>query len=200
MKAALIRRALPRAAIHAAVGIVVLICLYLLPRPVFLILLCVGTIGILTLDLVRLRLPVLGERLYTFFAPVLRGGEASRITGATYFLIGSLVSVLAFPRDIAILAILFLSLGDSSAAIIGIWKGRVRLWGKSLEGDAACLVVCLAISLLFASISGRPALTVALVGAVFAAIFQALPLPINDNLTIPIGSGLAMLAANSLVI
>jgi glycerol-3-phosphate acyltransferase PlsY len=199
VKAAPVRRALPRAAFHAAIGIVAAACLYLLSKSLVLVLLGLGTVVFFAIDLARLNLPGLRRRFAAWFAPFLRREEDSRLTGASYYLIGCLVSVLAFPRDIAILAILFLSLGDPAATLFGMWQGRVRLWGKSLEGNAACLVVCLVISLLVAGISGSPVLLAAVAGAVTAAFFQALPLPLNDNLTIPIGSGLVMLAVSALV-
>jgi dolichol kinase len=37
-----------------------------------------------------------------------------------------------------------------------------------------------------------PPLIVAVIGAVSAALFHALPIRVNDNLTIPIGSALTM--------
>jgi dolichol kinase len=199
MKPTPVYHALPRAVVHAAVGLVIVVCFYFLPRLIALVLLAVGTAGVVTLDLVRLQLPVLGERLYTFFEPVLRGGEASRPTGASYYLIGSLVSLLLFPRDIAFLAILFLALGDSAAAVFGSWKGRIRYRGKSLEGDVACLVICLAIAFLVPRVLEGPGIAVAITGAVVAALFQALPLPVNDNLTIPIGSGLSMIIVGVMI-
>jgi dolichol kinase len=187
-----VKRSLRRASVHFAVGAVILACWYILTEPVFFILLVAGTAGVLTLDLVRLRLPALSERLYAFFEPVLRGGEARRVTGATYFLIGCLVCLFLFPGDIAVLAVLFLSLGDPAAAVFGAWKGRTRCWGKSLEGDAACLVICLVVAVVASRYLSGPELPEALVGAFVAALFQALPSFVNDNLTIPIGSGLVM--------
>ena len=199
VKADLVRRALPRAAFHAALGIVIASSVYLFPRPAVLAGLTLITVAFIVMDITRLRLPTLMKRFSTWSAPFLRRQEDSRLTGASYFLIGCLVSVLAFQRDIAVLALLFLSLGDPAATIIGIWKGRVRIWNKSIEGDAACLIVCLVISILITSIVHSPALAVGIVGAFFAAILEGLPVPINDNLTIPIGSGLGMTIVGALV-
>jgi glycerol-3-phosphate acyltransferase PlsY len=199
VKAELVKRALPRAIVHAAAGVAISAALYFLPETPVLIALALGTAVFIVIDLTRLRLPALGRRFLKWFAPCLRRAEDARVTGASYFLVGCLVSALAFQKEIAILAILFLSFGDPAATIFGIWKGRVRFWNKSFEGDAACLVSCLVISVLVVGISGRPALAVGFAGAFFAAIFEALPLPVNDNLTIPIGSGLAMMAVNALM-
>jgi acyl phosphate:glycerol-3-phosphate acyltransferase len=198
-RAALVRRALPRAAFHAAIGIALASALYLLPRLLVLIALALATAGLLAIELVRLRSPALKRHFSALFAPLLRREEDSRVTGGSYFLIGCLVTALAFPVNIAVLAILFLSLGDPAAALVGTWQGRTRRWGKSLEGNAACLVVCLGVALLASYVLHGPPLLVAMSGALLAAVFQALPLPINDNLTIPIGSGLGMLIVRALI-
>jgi dolichol kinase len=107
--------------------------------------------------------------------------------------LGSLVTVLVFPPDIASLAILFLALGDPAATIVGTWKGQTRFWGKSLEGNIACLVACLLVAVVVVTARDYPPLLAAVVGAFVATVFGALPLRINDNITIPFGSALAML-------
>jgi glycerol-3-phosphate acyltransferase PlsY len=193
-----VRRALPRAAFHATAGIIMVLALYFLPRLIVQAALAFGTVVFLVMDLTRLRFPGIGRIFASLFTIYIRRAEDTRILGASYFLVGCLVSVLAFPRDIAVLAILFLSLGDPAATIIGTWKGHVRLRGKSIEGNAACLVVCLAISYLVTSITHHTGYLVGAAGAFFAALFESLPLPVNDNLTIPIGSGFSMMVLNLL--
>ena len=108
---------------------------------------------------------------------------------------GCLLTVLVFPREIAALAIVFLALGDPAAAVVDAWKGNARLWRKSLWGDLACIAVCLLAATLVAIFFREPRLAVAITGGIFAGIFQAVPLRLNDNLTIPIGSALAMAIA-----
>ena len=66
------------------------------------------------------------------------------------------------------------------------------MWGKSIEGNIACLAVCLAIGVIIFITTGKPAFTVILAGAVIASIVQALPLRVNDNITICIISAAAM--------
>jgi glycerol-3-phosphate acyltransferase PlsY len=126
----------------------------------------------------------------------LRDEEKNRLTGISYSLVGFLITALAFERDIAILAILFLSLGDSAATVVGVWKGRILLWGRSNEGSVACLAICFSVGLPVANVLENLTLPVAIAGAVFATIFQALPIRVNDNLTIPIGSALVMLVTS----
>jgi dolichol kinase len=194
-----VRGALPRAAFHAAVGIAIAAFLFILPRLAVEITLGVITAALIALELVRLRIPAFRKRFAAWFAPLLRKEEDSTMTGSSYYLIGCLVSVLAFPREIAVPALLFLSLGDPAATIIGTWRGRVRFRGKSLEGDLACFAVCLAVAAAVNAVLHGPSLAVAFTGAVFAAIFQAMPLPLNDNLTIPVFSGLSMIITGMLL-
>ena len=81
------------------------------------------------------------------------------------------------------------------ATIIGEQYGKPILSNKSLEGSVACLVSCLLVGVLMTRIS--PAITpqTALAGAVTATIVELLPIPVDDNLTIPvISAGMMTLA------
>jgi glycerol-3-phosphate acyltransferase PlsY len=143
-------------------------------------------------DVSRLLVPVLNSRFTSSLALFLRQEEDRRVTGATYFLLGATVTVLIFPEEIAALALVFLALGDPTAGIVGRLSGKAKLWGRTMEGDLACLGVCVAAALVTIHIVGAPAWTVGLGGALVATVLQALPLGINDNLTIPIGSAAVM--------
>jgi dolichol kinase len=124
---------------------------------------------------------------------VLRSAEAHTLTGATYVTLGALLSIVLFDKPIAITVLLFLSVSDALASLVGIRFGRVRIGGKSLEGSAAFFVSAAAIAL-FAM---RPSPLVAVAGAAVATVVEALPLRIaghklDDNLTIPLVTGAAM--------
>ena len=65
--------------------------------------------------------------------------------------------------------------------------GRIKLIGdKSLEGSAACFIVCAVISVFWID----P--VVGLTGAFVATLAELLPLRIDDNLTVPLISGAVM--------
>ena len=199
MKAASIRHALRRGTVHAIIGLASAIALFFFSRLSVQVALAAVTAAFLSLETARLHVPSLKQSFARWFAPLLRQEEKSKLMGASYFLAGCLITVLAFPQDIAPLAIIFLSLGDSTATVIGIWKGRTKLWGKSMEGNGACFVVCLLAGSVVATLRGEPPLAVAIVGAIFATIFQALPRWLNDNLTIPLGAAAAMAVAKILI-
>jgi len=197
MEPSSLKQALRRGAFHALVGLAVVSALLLLPRPVTLIALGAVTAAVLCLEIARLRVPTVRRHFSVFFGSLMRGNELSGPTSSGYFLVSCLLTVLAFPRGIAVLSILFLSLGDPAATAIGMWKGRTRLWGRSFEGDAACLAACLVVAFAVSFGLREPPLVVAVVGAVVATVIQSLPIPVNDNFTISLGSALAMIAASA---
>jgi dolichol kinase len=173
--------------------------LAVVPWPVFVWILAAGTVCFLALEIARIRVPRIGARVNALLSLFIRKDEEFTLTGASYFLIGTLVTVVAFPPDLASAAILFLALGDPAAAAVGRWRGQTKCWGGGMEGNLACLTVCLLAGGLMSAVMSQPHIAVVAAGAVAATVFQALPLHLNDNLTIPAGSGLTMLAVSVFV-
>ena len=85
-------------------------------------------------------------------------------------------------------ALSFLILGDTAAAVVGKAIGRTPVFGKTLEGSIACFVVCVLVGWAIPDLSW--ARTIA--GAAMATLFELLPVPLDDNLRIPLASGFAM--------
>jgi dolichol kinase len=75
------------------------------------------------------------------------------------------------------------------ATVIGEKFGKRKAFNKSLEGSLACLSACLLIGIVMATVNPTLVISVAIVGAVSAMIVEFLPLPIDDNFTIPLFSG-----------
>ena len=146
----------------------------------------------LVTEAVRFRLPDLNQRLVGWLRPLLKEAEDRRVTGATYIALSSLVCFLAFDKQIAIIALFFLSLGDPAAALVGSHMGGVRFFGKSPWGTLAFVVVSLA-TLGVISAAGVVSFHWGLVvGAVVAGIVELGPSVVDDNLTIPLISGAVM--------
>jgi glycerol-3-phosphate acyltransferase PlsY len=118
---------------------------------------------------------------------MIRSHEEEHLLGSTYFMIAALLSVVAFDKMIAISALTFLVLGDSAAAFVGKKYGKPTYWGKSIQGSVACFIVCLFIGSFI-----LPNPWVALAGALAATVAEALPVPMDDNMRVPIVSGLVM--------
>ena len=88
----------------------------------------------LGLDLLRFRIQWLNERFLRWLAPLLKTDEGRRLTGATYLVIGALFTFLLFGPEVAVPALLFLSLGDPAAAVAGRRLPGPSIFGKSAGG------------------------------------------------------------------
>lgn len=174
------------------VGLSISITALFLPRIILLISLGVVTFTFLTIELLRFRVPGINRLFLWFYKPLLREREISHLTGVSYLFTASLLAFLVFPRDIAVLALSFMAVGDVVAAFVGKRVGKRKILGKTLEGDLASFISCLAVGFIFYYTGLDIPLLTILVGAVSAAIVEAIPLPINDNLTMPLLAGVVM--------
>ncbi|UCC44296.1 MAG: phosphatidate cytidylyltransferase [Candidatus Zixiibacteriota bacterium] len=124
-----------------------------------------------------------------FMSPLMRGHEnAGDFSGATYILLSVCLTVALYDKPIAIAALAFIAVGDTFAALIGRRFGRHRFGRKSVEGSLGCLLGTLIVAFL---VPGIP-LSVAVFGAAVATAVEAVSFRIDDNITVPIVSGLAM--------
>lgn len=176
-----------RKGIHLA-GLILPVIYLFLDKPTMLI--CIGMLtGLaLAMELVKWLSPRFSEFFFHIFASLLRTHERKgAITGATYYLISAFLCIVFFAKTVAIVCIFFMILGDLAAALVGKMWGRTKLLGKkSLEGSAACFLVCTLIALVHLN----P--VIAIIGALVATIVELLPFPIDDNLTVPLISGAVM--------
>lgn len=129
------------------------------------------------------------KTFHRVFGMILRKHEMRDFTGATYLLFSSMLCVAFMNPYIASAAIAFLSLGDTFAALVGINLGRRKFisGNKSLEGSIACFVACFSFGLLWLQ---NPLL--ALGGALAATLAELSRIPLDDNILVPLGSGLVM--------
>ena len=115
----------------------------------------------------------------------LKGG----LTGATWMLIGFTSSVIIFDFEVAVLALLFLSIGDAVAALAGQALPIGKIWGKSIFGSLSGFLSCVFIGL---TISNSLSSQIIIFGAISGMFIELIPLKINDNFSIPIFSGFVM--------
>jgi len=193
-----IYNAFMRGAFHATTGSVIVVALLLTSKQTVSLSLALITAAYLTMELARLQIRAVNRWIFHYFAFILRRREISTLTGSSYFLLGCVITVSAFPVYIAVPAILFMALGDPAAALIGIWQGHIRFWDRSIEGHMACLITCILCGWVLAGTNDDLTMVIASVGIVTATLLQALPLPANDNLTMPVIGATAMYIASVL--
>jgi dolichol kinase len=136
--------------------------------------------------------PALGAAFDGVFGTLTRGHEKRSITGATWLAISCLVSVVVFSRSAAIAALWCATAGDPAATIAGrLWtlsraKHSPDAGKKTLVGSLACVLVS------FAGVSGLAgyAPVIAVVIAVAAALAEAMPVPIDDNIRVAGAAGI----------
>ena len=148
------------------------------------------SIGFLTADLLRMNFNLAKKYFLLLFSSLLRVDErGNRLTGATYLFLGMTATFYLFPKEAAVPAVLFLTVADPLAAIIGKQFGSGQYFGKTIEGSLGFYLAASAVIILFTSYSW-----LGLGVALFAAAIEFLPIGINDNLLIPIISGYLLYA------
>lgn len=155
------------------------------------------------LDLLRFKVPALNKKVRRDFGPYMRNYELERLSGSSWFLLASLLTIGLFPREAACLGFLHLALGDPLASFVGVRWGRIRLpGGKSLEGSLALFTTCFVAGAAFLLLAGQvttwggaavalgvgPALLIALGSAVSAAVAEWIPTRghMDDNFVVPV--------------
>jgi dolichol kinase len=144
------------------------------------------------LDRVRIHYPELLRRVPWVNERFFRAEEQLRESAMTPYAIAILLTILTFPKPVALIAIYTLAIADPLSAVVGISWGRHHVVpGKSVEGSLAFAVATAVIAyavLTWSTPEAPPAtrVEVSLIIAVFAAACESLPLRIDDNLTIPL--------------
>ena len=126
----------------------------------------------------------------TYLQPMLRPEEKrGHFTGATWMMIGFTIAVLIFDIDVAVFSLLFLSLGDSAAGLLGRAFPIGKIWNKSILGSLSGFIISI---IVVYAINVTLPLQIIIFGAISAMLIELIPLKINDNLSIPIFSGVIM--------
>jgi len=146
-------------------------------------------LGLLLVDLLRHYHSGLASlfRKY-FFGRVLREEEKPTLMGSTYFIFSSLLTILLFPKSIAIACLLILTISDTCAALVGKGIGKISIFEKTLEGSIAFFLSSLLIVWVYPNLE-RFSGSLAALGA---TLVEIIPIKLDDNLTIPLVTGVIM--------
>lgn len=120
-----------------------------------------------------------------FYGRVLREAEKSSLMGSTYFLFSSALTILLFPKPIAIISLLILILSDTAAAFVGKGVGKTPILGKTLEGSLAFFASALLIVWVYPNLDRLSGFLTAF----GTTVVELLPTGLDDNLTIPFVAG-----------
>lgn len=188
-----LKREIQRKFIHFSAAIIPIIILMIGKEKSLFILGILTPIFIIS-DIFKSRINFFDKLYRSIFGLITREEEFKSLTGASYVLLGCFLTLLIFPLQAAVFGMLVMSLCDSIAAIIGKFKGRVSLFGKTLEGTIGFILSGLLLVLLIPFVSPL----FGIFAVISASVIELLPYPkINDNFSIPIVSA-AILNLNSI--
>ena len=188
-----LKREIQRKYIHFSSAIIPIVIL-IIGKEKSLAILGIVTPIFIVFDFLKSRISLFDKLYHTFFGLITREEEFKSLTGASFVLFGCLITLMMFPLHSAVFGMLVMSLCDSIAAIIGKSKGKVSLFGKTLEGTIGFVLTGLILVLILPFVS--PLLGI--LAVISASIIELLPYPkINDNFSIPIVSA-AILNINSI--
>ena len=137
------------------------------------------------------RLPILGS-----IVALARKHDGKLETAPIFFGIGVSITLVVFEADIGFAAIAIISIGDMSAKLAGAQFGRHPILfnkRKTIEGSIVGFSLAFLGALIFIPV------TPALIGAAVGMLVEALPVRIDDNLSVPLAAGLSITGFQFLV-
>lgn len=189
-------------------GILYIPCIPGAPAKLPMIILGVLLALSLVVEYIRFYVPSVQKIFYSFAGSMLRAEENKKLTGSTYIFASSFLCTIIFADQpyISCMVLNLFILGDAVAAVVGLSIGRIKIGKKSLEGSLGCFVLCLClfllvypyVPLLLDTWAGRVPVALIVIASLCITVFELIPirlsksLLINDNLSVPIITGLVM--------
>ena len=183
-------------------ALVIPLGMWVLGTPLALYVLAAGAGVAVAADVARAFLPAFNEWIRRVFGPLMRTeelpavGDGVTFNGATSVVVGAALLLLVFPLRVAVPVLTMTMLADAAAALVGRRFGR-HSWGSlsaTVEGTAAFVATGLAVMAFFPVVAFGPAAA----GVLVAAGVEALPLPGNDNVRVPLVAALVVTGGEAL--
>jgi dolichol kinase len=162
----------------------------------------------LAVELLRFRSPLIQRMFYRISGAAMRPEEEKKMTGATYMVAAAFIcSVVFIDRPyISFMVLCSFIWGDAAAALTGQSIGRIKIGKKSLEGSAGCFILCMTLFLaLFPHVphlldnwNNHVSLAMTIAASLCITVMELFPITIvkkyviNDNLTVPVFTGIVM--------
>jgi diacylglycerol kinase (CTP) len=164
--------------------------------------------GFILMETLRFKIPAVAGLVNKLCGGFLRKEEEKRTTGATYINASALICTIIF-KDHPYITFMVISTfiwGDAVAALVGQAIGKIKIGKKSLEGSLSCLALCLVfyffvfphVPLLLDKWSGTIPLAITIVASLCVTVLELIPMKItrniaiNDNLIVPVVTGIVM--------
>lgn len=183
---------LPRRMVHMGMGfIIALVYHFFLTHERAIYILGTSACVVYIIEQIRTSYPEYMEKFDVIFKHIFRAEEQLKESAGVPYIMALLLTILSFPKPIALVAILTLAISDPLSAIFGIKYGKHK-WavGKSIEGSAAFFISSLLIStpilLHFTDAYWGWVFFLTFTSSVIISGFELIPLRIDDNLTIPL--------------
>lgn len=147
-----------------------------------------------SLEIVRRLSPGVNKIVCRAMGGLMRERERHGITSATWYMGSILAVLLLFPREVFVLTLLYVAVGDTAAGIVGTKWGRHRLSNHvSLEGSFAAFTSCFLMTLVMTPhglgtfhLAGWNLFWFSLLGGLIGAVSEAIFKKLDDNLVIPL--------------
>jgi dolichol kinase len=182
---------------HVSGVLTLFLAYYYLPQHISKILILLTFTLFVAIDLIRLRNKNINVLVTHYFRPIMRQSEINSLAGTTYLMAGVAILIHFFDPLIVQLSLIFLALADPIASYFGIRYGKDKILGdKTLQGFLAAFGVCSACSFLFLYLHDENiwrAVVVSFIGGLIGSLAELIPVAkLDDNLTIPVASGLGL--------
>lgn len=146
---------------------------------------------------IRINYPEMSQKLLPMTKFVIRAEEQLKESAMVPYAFAVLLTIITFPKPVALIAIYTLAIADPLSAIIGIKYGKRKIVPhKTLEGSAAffisTFIICLAVLSIYTGGATLGVILITFVVALTSSAFEMLPLRLDDNLTIPLFTAFAL--------
>ena len=154
-----------------------------------------------TMDLIRARNHTLNYLILKVMGPLMRRSEKEGMSGLPFYALGISLSLFFYKRELAVISIMFLVFSDPISSFFGVLYGKDKILpNKSLQGAVAGFFTCYLITLFYCmnvtEISSS-LLIFAVLGGVIGSLSELVSaFNVDDNLTIPVLSGLGLTLVN----
>jgi len=152
-------------------------------------------------DYLRLKNYYLNSLFVKYIGPIMRDSEKETFSGLPFYALGMSLSLFFYKEPIALLSIFFLVLSDPISSLCGILFGKDKIFpNKSVQGSLAGFFTCYLITLFFivdSSSSNSILLSFSIIAGVIGSLSELVSAyNVDDNLTIPVLSGLGLTIIN----